>query len=166
MQMLYSSSSSVRPVSDICVSIGCSSTFLKQLYCQFSILILDFVSGKTKLLSPSCVWIISCQWLYWSSIYCTEKIRKIQIGPKTIKFWKLKKRPCFLSICSQEDICLRDDISWEINSPSPRWRNHGNWGIIFIPWSLLFYFMQRQVLEWEGNTSNSNLSRCPFQAIP
>ena len=46
MQMLYSSSSSVRPISDICVSIGCSSKFLKQLYCQFSILILDFVSGK------------------------------------------------------------------------------------------------------------------------
>ena len=45
MQMLYSSSSSVRPISDICGSIGCSSTFLKQLYCQFSILILDFVSG-------------------------------------------------------------------------------------------------------------------------
>ena len=55
MQMLYSSSSSVRPISDICVSIGCSSTFLKQLYCQFSIRILDFVSGKKKLLSPSCV---------------------------------------------------------------------------------------------------------------
>ena len=166
MQMLYSSSSSAWPVSDICVSIGCSSTFLKQLYCLFSILILDFVSGKKKLLSPSCVWIIPCQWLYWRSVYCTEKIRKIQIGPKTIKFWKLKKRPCFLSICSQEDICLRDDISWEINSLSPRWRNHGNWGIIFIPWSLLFYFMRRQVLEWEGSTSNSNLSRCPFQAIP
>ena len=52
---LYSSSSSVRPISDICVSIGCSSKFLKQLYCQFSILILAFVSGKKKLLSPSCV---------------------------------------------------------------------------------------------------------------
>ena len=48
MQMLYSSSSSVRPVSDICVSIGCSSTFLKQLHCQFSIRILDFVSGQKK----------------------------------------------------------------------------------------------------------------------
>ena len=48
MQMLYSSSSSVRPISDICFGIGCSSTFLKQLYCQFSILILDFVSGKKK----------------------------------------------------------------------------------------------------------------------
>ena len=48
MQMLYSSSSSVRPISDICVSIGCSYTFLKQLSCQFSILILDFVSGKKK----------------------------------------------------------------------------------------------------------------------
>ena len=48
MQMLYSSSSSVRPISDICVSIGCSSTFVKQLYCQFSILILDSVSGKKK----------------------------------------------------------------------------------------------------------------------
>ena len=48
MQMLYSSSSSVRPISDICFSIGCSSTFLKQLYCQFSILILDFVSGEKK----------------------------------------------------------------------------------------------------------------------
>ena len=48
MQMLYSSSSSVRPISDICVSIRCSSTFLKQLYCQFSTLILDSVSGKKK----------------------------------------------------------------------------------------------------------------------
>ena len=48
MQMLYSSSSSVRPISDIFVSIGCSSTFLKQLYCQFSIIIIDFVSGKKE----------------------------------------------------------------------------------------------------------------------
>ena len=48
MQIIYSSSSSVRPISDICVSIGCSSTFLKQLYCQFSTLILDYVSGKKK----------------------------------------------------------------------------------------------------------------------
>ena len=48
MQMLYSSSSLVRPISDICASIGCSFTFLKQLYCQLSILILDFVSGKKK----------------------------------------------------------------------------------------------------------------------
>ena len=39
LKMLYSNSSSVRPISDICVSIGCSSTFLKQLYCQFSTLI-------------------------------------------------------------------------------------------------------------------------------
>ena len=31
MQMLYSSASSVRPVSDICFSIGCSSTFLTTL---------------------------------------------------------------------------------------------------------------------------------------
>ena len=46
MQMLYSSSSPVRPISDIFVSIGCSSTLLKQLYCQFSIIIPDFVSGK------------------------------------------------------------------------------------------------------------------------
>ena len=44
MQMLYSSSSSLRPISDIFVIIGCSSTLLKQLYCQFSIIILDFVS--------------------------------------------------------------------------------------------------------------------------
>ena len=48
MQMLYSSSSSARPISDIFVSIGCSSTFLKQLYCQFSIIIIDFVSGKKE----------------------------------------------------------------------------------------------------------------------
>ena len=48
MQMLYSSSSSVRPISDIFVSIGCSSTFLKQLYCQSSIIILDCVSGKKE----------------------------------------------------------------------------------------------------------------------
>ena len=53
MQMLYSSSSSVRPISDICVSIGCSSTFLKQLYCQFSIIILDFVSGKKNCRVPA-----------------------------------------------------------------------------------------------------------------
>ena len=46
MQMLYSSSSSLRPISDIFVSIGCSSTLLKQRYCHFSIIILDFVSGK------------------------------------------------------------------------------------------------------------------------
>ena len=52
MQMLYYSSSSVRPISDICVSIGCSSTFLKQLYCQFSTLILDSVSGKKKTVEP------------------------------------------------------------------------------------------------------------------
>ena len=51
MQMLYSSSSSVRPISDIFVSIGCSSTFLKQLYCQFLIIIIDLaclVSGKKE----------------------------------------------------------------------------------------------------------------------
>ena len=48
MQMLYSSSPSVRPISDICGSIGCSSAFLKQLYCQFSIFILNFVSDKKK----------------------------------------------------------------------------------------------------------------------
>ena len=48
MQMLYSSSSSVRPISDMFVSIGCSPTFLKQLYCQFSIIIIDFVSGKKE----------------------------------------------------------------------------------------------------------------------
>ena len=48
MQMLYSSSLPARPISDIFVSIGCSSTFLKQLYCQFSIIILDFVSGKKE----------------------------------------------------------------------------------------------------------------------
>ena len=55
LQMLYSSSSSVRPISDMCVSIGCSSTFLKELYCQSSTLILDSVSGKKKLLSHSCI---------------------------------------------------------------------------------------------------------------
>ena len=48
MQMLYSRSSSVRPISDIIVSIGCSSTFLKQLYCQFLIIIIDLVSGKKE----------------------------------------------------------------------------------------------------------------------
>ena len=48
MQMLYSSSSSVRPISDIFVSIGCSSTFLKQFYCQFLIIIIDLVSGKKE----------------------------------------------------------------------------------------------------------------------
>ena len=51
MQMLYSSSSSVRPISDIFVSIGCSSTFLKQLYCQFLIIIIDLVSGKKETVS-------------------------------------------------------------------------------------------------------------------
>ena len=30
------------------VSIGCSSTFLKQLYCQFLIIIIDLVSGKKE----------------------------------------------------------------------------------------------------------------------
>ena len=58
MQMLYSSSSSVRPISDIFVSIGCSSTFLKQLYRQFLIIIIDLVSGKKekkKKKSPSCI---------------------------------------------------------------------------------------------------------------
>ena len=74
MQILYSSSSSAGPISDICVSIGCSSTLLKKLYCQFSTPILDSVSGKKKLLRPSCIW---CQWLYWRFIYCTEKVRKI-----------------------------------------------------------------------------------------
>ena len=48
IQMLYSSSSTVRPISDIFVSIGCSSTFLKQLYYQFSIIIPDFVSDKKE----------------------------------------------------------------------------------------------------------------------
>ena len=48
MQMLYSSSSSVRPISDIFVSIVCSYTFLKQLYCQFLIIIIDLVSGKKE----------------------------------------------------------------------------------------------------------------------
>ena len=48
MQMLYSSSSSVRPISHIFVSIGCSSTFLKQLYCQILIIIIDLVSGKKE----------------------------------------------------------------------------------------------------------------------
>ena len=51
MQMLYSSSSSVRPISDIFVSIGCSSTFLKQLYRQFLIIIIDLVSGKKETVS-------------------------------------------------------------------------------------------------------------------
>ena len=51
MQMLYSSSSSVRPISDIFVSIDCSSTFLKQLYCQFLIIIIDLVSGKKETVS-------------------------------------------------------------------------------------------------------------------
>ena len=51
MQKLYSSSSSVRPISDIFVSIGCSSTFLKQLYCQFLIIIIDLVSGKKETVS-------------------------------------------------------------------------------------------------------------------
>ena len=48
MQMVYSSSSSVRPISYIFVSLSCSSTFLKQLYCQFSIIIIDLVSGKKE----------------------------------------------------------------------------------------------------------------------
>ena len=51
MQMLYFSSSSVRPISDIFVSIGCSSTFLKQLHCQFLIIIIDLVSGKKETVS-------------------------------------------------------------------------------------------------------------------
>ena len=48
MQMLYSSSTSLRPISDIFVSNGCSSTLLKQLYFKFSVIILDFVCGKKK----------------------------------------------------------------------------------------------------------------------
>ena len=48
LQILSSSSSSVRPISDILVSIGCSSTLLKQFYCPFSIIILDFVSSKKE----------------------------------------------------------------------------------------------------------------------
>ena len=50
MQMFYLSSSSVRPtcISDIFVSISCSSTFLKQLYCQFLIIIIDLVSGNKE----------------------------------------------------------------------------------------------------------------------
>ena len=51
MQMLYSSSSSVRPISDIFVSICCSFTFLKQLYSQFLIIIIDLVSGKKEAVS-------------------------------------------------------------------------------------------------------------------
>ena len=47
MQILSSSSSSVRPISDILVSIG-SSTLVKQLYCPFPIIILDFVSSKKE----------------------------------------------------------------------------------------------------------------------
>ena len=46
MQILSSSSSSVRPISDILVSIGCSPTLLKQLYCPFPIIILDLVSSR------------------------------------------------------------------------------------------------------------------------
>ena len=42
MQMLDSSSLSLRPISDIFVSIGCYS----QIYCQFLIIMLDFVCGK------------------------------------------------------------------------------------------------------------------------
>ena len=44
MQILSSSSSSVRPISDIRVSIGCSSTLWKQLYCLY----LDFVYSKKE----------------------------------------------------------------------------------------------------------------------
>ena len=93
-------------LSDIYVSIGCSSTFLKQLYCQFSILILDFVSGKKKTVECQLylnyfvsVAILEVYILHWENT-------KNQIGPKTIEFWKLKKRPCFFSRLS-----LRDDIS-------------------------------------------------------
>ena len=144
MQMLYSSSSPVRPISDIFVSIGCSSTLLKQLYCQFSIIILDFVSGKkNQLLSPSCIWIISCQWLYWRFIYCTEKVRQFQIGLKT-SILEIEIAP-LLCIHLFSRPSLTEHISWIMNSPSPRWKNHGNWRIIFIPWSLLFYLYQVHV---------------------
>ena len=50
---------------------------------------------------------------------------------------------------------LRDDISWEINSPSPRWKIHGNWGIIFIPVSLLFFLCGVNRFAWESSTPNS-----------
>ena len=49
MQMLYSSSLSVRPISDIFVSIGCSSTFSKQLYCQFLIIIIKKETVESQL---------------------------------------------------------------------------------------------------------------------
>ena len=48
MQVLSSSSSLVRPISDIFVAIGCSFTLLKQPNCPFSIIILDFVSINNK----------------------------------------------------------------------------------------------------------------------
>ena len=59
MQMLYSSSSSVRPISDIFVSIGCSSTFLKQLYCQFLIITIDLVSGKKETVESQLYYFVS-----------------------------------------------------------------------------------------------------------
>ena len=46
MQMLYSSSSSVRLISDIFVSIGCSSTLLKQFTAIF--LLLSLISSLLK----------------------------------------------------------------------------------------------------------------------
>ena len=48
MQILSSSSSSVRSISDILVSIGCSSSLVKQLGFPFSIIILYFVSSKNE----------------------------------------------------------------------------------------------------------------------
>ena len=156
MQILYSSSSSVRPISDIFVSISCSSTFLKQLYCPFSSIILDFVSGEKETIESQLYlnYFVSVVIL---EVYI-EKIRQFQIDITTITFWIFV---FFIHLFLR--LSLRDDISWEINSPSHRWKNHGNWWIIFIPWSLSFYFMQRQVL---GRATRPRLSRCPFQVIP
>ena len=104
MEMLhvYTSSSSVRPISDI-FSNGCCSTFLNQLYCQFSIISLDFVSGKKETVQSQLYlnYLVSVAIL---EVYILQKIRQFQIGLKTIKFWKLKKRSCFLSICSQDRV--------------------------------------------------------------
>ena len=80
MQILSSSLSSLKPISDIIVSIGCSSTLLRQLYCPFPIIILDFVSSKKETFE-SHLYLNYFVWVAILEYYSTEKIRRFQIGP-------------------------------------------------------------------------------------
>ena len=81
MQILTSSSSSVRHtgISDILANIGCSSTLLKQLYCPFPNIILDFVSSKKENVESQ-LYLNYCVCVTILEYYSTEKIRRFQIG--------------------------------------------------------------------------------------